>query len=50
VVCPLHRYDFDLKTGKGLSGVADTLTTYPIEFREDGVYLGIIEKKSPWWI
>jgi nitrite reductase/ring-hydroxylating ferredoxin subunit len=46
IVCPLHRYSFDLKTGKATSGGAFALTTYPIEIKNDGVYVGV---KSKWW-
>lgn len=37
LVCPWHRYGFDLKTGRG-GGLH--LENYPIEFRENGVYAG----------
>jgi nitrite reductase/ring-hydroxylating ferredoxin subunit len=46
VVCPLHRYSFDLETGKATSGGAFALRTYPIDVREDGVYVGI---KAKWY-
>lgn len=46
VVCPLHRYSFDLESGKATSGGAYTLKTYPIDHRPDGVYVGI---KASWW-
>ncbi|HEY0031298.1 MAG TPA: Rieske (2Fe-2S) protein [Bacteroidia bacterium] len=40
VVCPVHRYHFDLKTGRAKSGLGDVVRTYPIEVREDGVFIG----------
>lgn len=43
VVCPVHRYHFDLKTGRAKSGLGDFVQTYPIELREDGVYIGFEE-------
>ena len=43
VVCPLHRYHFDLKTGRAKSGLGDVVETYPLEIREDGVYIGFKE-------
>ena len=46
IVCPLHRYSFDLESGKATSGGAYTLKTYPIQQKADGVYLGI---KAKWW-
>lgn len=41
VVCPLHRYRFNIKNGYNSSGEGFHLNTYPIENREDGVYIGI---------
>lgn len=46
VICPIHRYQYDLKTGRGLPQQGDYVNTYPIETRADGVYIGL-EKK--WW-
>lgn len=46
VVCPVHRYQYDAKTGKGHPGQGDYVNTYPMETRSDGVYIGL-EKK--WW-
>lgn len=46
IVCPIHRYKFDLKTGKANSGGSYTLKTYPIDFKENGVFVGI---KAKWW-
>ena len=41
IVCPVHRYRFDLKTGRAKSGLGDAGYVYPIQVRENGVYLGI---------
>ena len=46
IICPLHRYSFDLSSGKATSGGSYTLKTYPIEQKADGWYLGI---KAKWW-
>lgn len=43
VVCPVHRYHFDLITGRAKSGGGDCAQTYPIEIRIDGIYLGLNE-------
>ncbi len=43
VVCPMHRYHFDLKTGRAKSGIGDFVQTYPVEVREDGIYIGFEE-------
>ena len=44
VVCPIHRYRFNLQNGRNTSGEGYYLTTYPIEMREDGVFVGMAEK------
>jgi 3-phenylpropionate/trans-cinnamate dioxygenase ferredoxin subunit len=46
VVCPLHRYSFDLANGRATSGGAFALKTYPIEIKDNGVFVGI---KASWW-
>ena len=43
VVCPVHRYHFDLKTGRSKSGLGNYVQPYPIEVRENGVFIGIEE-------
>jgi 3-phenylpropionate/trans-cinnamate dioxygenase ferredoxin subunit len=44
LVCPVHRYRYNVKTGQGKQG--DYVQSYATETREDGVYVAI-EKK--WW-
>jgi len=46
VVCPVHRYHFDLKTGRAKSGLGDVVETYPLEIRDDGVFIGF--KETVW--
>lgn len=46
IICPLHRYPFDLKTGRATSGLAMSVKTYPVKMDESGVYIGI---KAKWW-
>jgi len=43
VVCPLHRYKFNMATGRNVSGEGYHLRTYPVEQREDGLYVGMEE-------
>lgn len=43
VVCPLHRYKFSLSNGRNTSGEGYYLKTYPVEQREDGIYIGLEE-------
>jgi 3-phenylpropionate/trans-cinnamate dioxygenase ferredoxin subunit len=40
IVCPLHRYKFNIKNGRNTSGEGYYLKTYPVELRSDGVYVG----------
>lgn len=49
VSCPLHRYRFDIKNGRNTSGEGYYLKTYPVETRDDGVYIGW-EIKGFWGI
>lgn len=45
VICPIHRYRYHLKDGRGKQG--DYVETYAIEQRKDGVWVGI--RKKSWW-
>jgi 3-phenylpropionate/trans-cinnamate dioxygenase ferredoxin subunit len=40
VVCPLHRYAFDMKNGRNTTGEGYFLKTYPIETRPEGIFIG----------
>jgi len=44
--CPWHGWDFDPVTGKAPGGYEDGIETYPVEQREDGVYVGL-ESEAP---
>jgi nitrite reductase/ring-hydroxylating ferredoxin subunit len=44
VVCPLHRYKFNITNGRNTSGEGYFLKHWPIEIREEGVYLAMEEK------
>lgn len=39
IVCPLHNYRFDLKTGFETSNHGYNLKTYNLEITDEGVYL-----------
>ena len=43
IVCPMHRYKFNIKTGRNTSGEGYYLKTFPIEIRQDGVFIGITD-------
>lgn len=46
LICPIHRYEYDLKTGRGAPGQGDYIDIYPTELRDDGIYVGMKEKFS----
>jgi len=46
IVCPIHRYEYNLSTGRGAPGQGDYINIYPTEQREDGLYVGL---KESWW-
>lgn len=41
VVCPLHQYQFSLRTGRERSERCTDLTCYPVEEKADGIFLGL---------
>jgi len=44
VVCPVHQLKFNLKNrGRDVNGEGYMLKTYPVEVREDGIYVGLEE-------
>ncbi len=45
VVCTIHQLRFSLKTGHDSNGEGYKLKTYPVEVREDGVYVGVEESR-----
>jgi nitrite reductase/ring-hydroxylating ferredoxin subunit len=45
LVCPVHRYQYNLVTGRGAEGQGDYIYTYPVEQRPDGIY---VQVKQSW--
>ncbi|MDT3401696.1 Rieske (2Fe-2S) protein [Mucilaginibacter terrae] len=41
LICPFHRYAYDLKTGRGAPGQNDYVRIYPVENRADGIYVQV---------
>ncbi|NCD72200.1 Rieske (2Fe-2S) protein [Mucilaginibacter agri] len=41
LICPFHRYAYDLETGRGNTGQNDFVPTYKVEIRNNEVYVGI---------
>ena len=51
IICPLHRYKYSLQNGRNVSGEGYYLKHWPVELREDGVYLGLEDSGSIWgWL
>ena len=46
LVCPIHRYRFDLSNGRNVTGEGYFLKTYLVEEREAGIFVGFEE--SSW--
>ena len=42
VVCPLHKYVFDPVNGRNTSGEGYKLVTFPVERREQGIFVGLL--------
>ncbi len=43
VVCPIHRYKYDMQNGRNTSGEGYYLKNWPVEVRENGIFVGIEE-------
>jgi 3-phenylpropionate/trans-cinnamate dioxygenase ferredoxin subunit len=41
IVCPVHRYKFNLQNGRNTSGEGYYLKRWAAEEREDGVYVNL---------
>jgi len=50
IVCPLHRYKFNMQTGRNISGEGYYLKTFPVEIRDDGVFVGIADSSLFGWL
>ncbi|HEY0432956.1 MAG TPA: Rieske 2Fe-2S domain-containing protein [Chitinophagaceae bacterium] len=40
IVCPIHRYKYQLETGRNITGEGFWLKRWKVEKREDGIYIG----------
>ena len=43
IVCPLHRYKYSIANGRNVSGEGFYLKHWPVEVKEDGVFVGVEE-------
>ena len=50
IVCPLHRYKFNLHNGRNTSGEGYFLKIFPIEIRKDGIFVGFEENNGINWL
>lgn len=41
LICPIHKYRFNLKNGRNISGEGYYLKTFVVELRENGVFINI---------
>ena len=50
IVCPVHRYAFNFKNGRDVTGEGYYLKIYPVEVNEGGVFLGIAQSGFFNWL
>jgi 3-phenylpropionate/trans-cinnamate dioxygenase ferredoxin subunit len=50
IVCPVHRYTFNLNNGRDVTGEGYFLKIYPVKADETGIYVGIDEGSIFSWI
>lgn len=48
IVCPLHRYQYNMKTGRCSHSSGGAAHVFPVEEREDGLYIGVEETRWGW--
>lgn len=41
IVCPVHRYKYNMENGRNSSGEGYYLKHWPLQLRENGVYIGM---------
>lgn len=41
IVCPLHRYKYDMKNGRNVTGEGYYLKHWPTEVRDEAIYVGM---------
>lgn len=47
VICPWHAYEYDPHDGTAPGGYDDHVPCFPVEERDDGVYIGVLEATKP---
>jgi nitrite reductase/ring-hydroxylating ferredoxin subunit len=46
IVCPFHRYSWEIKTGRETRKNERNMEVYPVKVCAEGVFVGIIKKKG----
>ncbi|OAQ39538.1 hypothetical protein A5893_08040 [Pedobacter psychrophilus] len=46
LVCPFHRYKYNLETGRGVAGQGDYIEKYSVKENENQLLIGLTES---WW-
>jgi nitrite reductase/ring-hydroxylating ferredoxin subunit len=41
LVCPVHRFSYNLNTGKGSEGQNDYVDVFPVEIKGKDIYIGV---------
>ena len=49
IVCPFHRYSWDLKTGREIERRENNIQLYSVEERKEGLFIGFEKKKNSWF-
>jgi nitrite reductase/ring-hydroxylating ferredoxin subunit len=44
IVCPVHRYKFNLLNGRNITGEGYHLKTHPVKINDEGIFVGFEEK------
>lgn len=48
IVCPMHRYQYNLQTGRCSHSSGGAARVFPVEEREGGLYIGVEETIWGW--
>lgn len=48
IVCPVHRYKYDMRNGRNVTGEGYYLKHWPVEIRDDGIYVAVKDEGSFW--
>lgn len=48
LVCPIHRFSYDLDTGRGSPGQNDYVNTYAVKIEGSDIYVGFETFREKW--